>query len=223
MRLIHYSPKEIDGLKPLEYDQTEIKFQSKPNGLWFSIEGADGWKEWCKSEKYRLDTLRFSYEIVLKPEAKILILKTPEEIYSFTQKYPLKLRGYDADSDTHQLNWNEIKREYQGIIISPYQWECRLALESSWYYGWDCSSGCIWDVECIKDFIFLGEDLEMPTEPEKRTSILDIVKKSLVDAAGFLIEEGHKEHEYDFCERTINTSIQYLKSKRKAKCSSLDY
>lgn len=45
----------------------------------------------------------------------------------------------------------------------------------------------------------------------------DIVKKSLVDSAGFLIEDGHKEHEYDFCQRNIYTSIQYLKSKRKGK------
>ena len=52
-----------------------------------------------------------------------------------------------------------------GIIISPYQWDCRLALESGWYYGWDCSSGCIWDISCIQDFIFLEENLEMPTEP----------------------------------------------------------
>ncbi len=222
MRLIHYSPKEIDGLKPIEYDQADIKFQSKPNGLWFSVEGDYGWKEWCISEKTFLNRLRFSYEIVLKPEARILILKTPEEIYSFTKKYPLKLREYDADSDTHQLNWNEIKNEYQGIIISPYQWDCRLSMESSWYYGWDCSSGCIWDVNCIEEFIFLGEDLEMPTEPEKRQSLVDIIKKSLVDSAQFLSEDGHKKHEYEFCERTIMSGMQYLKGKRMDKCSSSD-
>lgn len=165
MRLIHYSPKKIDALESQKYDQYEIKFQSKPNGLWFSVEGLDGWKEWCKGEKTFLDRLRFSYEIILKEKTNIIHLKTPEEIFSFTKKYPLKKRGYDSDSDTSELDWVEIKTNYQGIIISPYQWDCRLALESGWYYGWDCSSGCIWDISCIQDFIFLEENLEMPTEP----------------------------------------------------------
>jgi hypothetical protein len=44
MRLVHYSPKTIDAIEPQEYDQDEIKFHSKPNGLWFSVEGPDGWK-----------------------------------------------------------------------------------------------------------------------------------------------------------------------------------
>ena len=76
-----------------KYDQYEIKFQSKPNGLWFSVEGLDGWKEWCKGEKTFLDRLRFSYEIILKEKTNIIHLKTPEEIFSFTKKYPLKKTG----------------------------------------------------------------------------------------------------------------------------------
>ena len=106
MKLVHYSNKKICKLQPKEYPQSELTFQSKPNGLWFSVEGKDGWKEWSISEKYRLDSLRFSYEIILNINANILYLNTPEDIYSFTNKYPLKLRGFDMDTDTHQLNWN---------------------------------------------------------------------------------------------------------------------
>jgi len=214
MRLIHYSPKKIDGIEPQKYDQNEIKFQCKPNGLWFSVEGNDGWKEWCISENTFLNRLRFSYEICLKTDAKILHLNTPEEIFSFTKQYPKK----KFDTDTSELDWEEVRKKFQGIIISPYQWECRLALESGWYYTWDCASGCIWDIDCIESFTFLKEDLEMPTEPEKRPCLMDIVKKSLVDAAQFLSEDGHKKHEYEFCERTIMNSMQYLNGKRQDKC-----
>jgi len=218
MRLLHYSHKEIEFIKDRKYDQSEVDFHCKPNGLWVSVEGNCDWNKWCKSEKYGLYRLRFCYEIVLKSDANVLHLKTPQEVFYFSKKYAKRFRpslGSDLDcDDTHELDWFEIKNTYQGIIIDPYQWDCRLALESSWYYGWDCSSGCIWDLNCIESFSFLEEDLEAPTEPEKKPCITEIVKKSLIDAAQFISEDEHEQHEYEFCERTIYNSIQYLKGKR---------
>lgn len=219
MKLIHYSPREIEFQNNYLYDQNEVKFHSKPNGLWVSVEGEDDWKNWCLDEKFCLERLRFSYEIVLKNNANILYLTTPKEIYEFSEKYSWRSRprisgGFDPKEDTHELNWFEIKNKYQGIIISPYQWECRLALESSWYYGWDCSSGCIWDMNCIDFMEFIGEDLLMPTEPEKRPCILDIIKESLVGAVNFLVEEDHEPHEYEYSIQSIYASVEYLKKKR---------
>lgn len=155
MRLIHYSIDSIESLEERPYYQEDLTWQAKPNGLWISVEGEKvgyNWKEWCESEKFHLNGLSHSYEIILKEDAKILHLKNADEIFEFTKKYPLKTRDWDADWDTYQLEWHEVKKEYQGIIISPYQWHCRLSLESNWYYGWDCSSGCIWDIKCIKEF-----------------------------------------------------------------------
>lgn len=158
MKFIHYTDSPIDVLEHREYSQEELNWKAKPNGLWFSVEDVGkhpnnyNWKEWCESEKYRTEYLEVSYEIILKEDAKILHLKTPEEITEFTKLYPLKTRDWDAEWDTYQLQWEEVKAKYQGIIISPYQWDCRLGLETSWYYGWDCSSGCIWDISCIKEF-----------------------------------------------------------------------
>lgn len=220
MKLIHYSPRRIDSLKIQEYDQNEVEFHCKPNGLWLSVEGKDDWKEWCKAEDFRLDCLRFSYEVILKENANILHLKTKEEIFDFSKQFPYRSKiravGEFLDTkDTHELNWFEIKKKYQGIIISPYQWGCRLELGSSWYYPWDCASGCIWDLTCVQDFLFLEEDLEMPDRPKKRTSVSEICKKSLIDCAFFVSEDGHEKHEYEFCERTIMNSLQYLKMKRK--------
>lgn len=219
MRLLHYSHKETLFEKYRKYDQSEVDYHCKPNGLWVSVEGNCDWNEWCKSEKYGLYRLRFRYEINLKPDANILYLKTPGEIFYFSKKYAKRFRPFPGDGslDTHELDWFQIKETYQGIIIDPYQWDCRLSMESSWYYGWDCSSGCIWDLDCIESFTFLGEDSEAPTEPDKKPCISEIVKNSLTDSAKFLSEDGHEEHEYDFAKRSIFTSIQYLESKRRGK------
>ena len=161
MRLIHYSSEDIEKLETRSYDQNEFRWHAKPHGLWVSVEGenvGDNWKEWCEGEKFELECLVNSYEVMLKDDANILQLKTAEEIFEFTKKFPIKTRDWDAEWDTYQLDWNKVKSLYQGIIISPYQWGCRLALESCWYYGWDCSSGCLWDLTCIKEWKRLPKD-----------------------------------------------------------------
>ena len=161
MKLIHYSSQKIDQLEKREYSQKDIEFQAKPRGLWISVEGENlgyNWKEWCEIADFRIECLVFSYKIILKEDSNILHLKTEEDILEFTKKYRLKTREWDPEWDTYQLDWDEVKKRHQGIIISPYQWECRLALESSWYYGWDCSSGCIWDLDCIQEFNLLKQE-----------------------------------------------------------------
>lgn len=156
MKLIHYNSEKI-FLEPRIYDQLRDEWQSKPVGLWFSI--GDEWKKWCE-ENYPKFDCTYSHEVILKPNHNVLHLKTAEEITAFGLKYPLKTRDWDAEWDTYQLDWHQIKKEYQGIIISPYQWSCRLSMKSCWYYGWDCASGCIWDLDCIECFKFI-EEVEM--------------------------------------------------------------
>lgn len=157
MKLIHYAEEPISSLEKRTYDQSELSWQAKPNGLWLSVEGFTGpnnynWKEWCEAEGFRVEYLVNPYEVILHENANILHLKSAKEIFEFSKLYPLKTRDWDAENDSYQLEWNKVKEKYQGIIIAPYQWECRLALETCWYYGWDCASGCIWDLDCIKEF-----------------------------------------------------------------------
>lgn len=151
MKLIHYTDKEL-SLEPRVYDQKEQHIQCKPRGLWVSVEGEYDWEWWCESENFRLENLVVRYEVELKDNADILHLKTKEEIYKFTESYSMSTRSWDREHDTYEIRWDDLKIKYQGIIISPYQWDCRLAIGSSWYYGWDCASGCIWDLTCIKEF-----------------------------------------------------------------------
>jgi hypothetical protein len=153
MELYHYSEEEFD-LENMVYDQSRLNFQSKPVGLWVSV--GDEWEIWCKEQEFALERLTCKYRVILKKEANILYLDTEDKIYDMHIKYPCnkgslsKLLGFD--DDTNEIDWLKVKSEYQGIIISPYQWECRLSMDSSWYYGWDCASGCIWDINCIDFF-----------------------------------------------------------------------
>lgn len=156
MRLLHYCNEEFE-LEPNEYSQEDWRYemQSKPHGLWVSVEGEYDWKWWCEGEGFRVEYLDLCYEVVLKKCANILYINTAEELYEFTKKYPLRggiLEKVFNERSTHQIDWLKVKNEYQGIIIPNYLWECRLSMDSSWYYGWDCSSGSIWDLSCIEEF-----------------------------------------------------------------------
>jgi hypothetical protein len=150
----------------------------KPYGFWFSVEHyADdhNWKDWCEEAEFCLESLKLRYLINLKKEAQILVLSNPEELMEFSINYAsnestdfckfrkeqyskysslLKedsiLRNMDKPY-VYQINWKEVQDKYDGIIITPYQWSCRLMNPTtSWYYGWDCASGCIWNTKCIE-------------------------------------------------------------------------
>lgn len=156
MRLIHYTNEKF-SLDFRKYEQSELSWQAKPNGLWFSVEGPYDWKWWCEGENFDIENLTVSYEIKLKKNAKILYLETEAEIFDMTNQYPfLKSQWNNVEGRrlcaTYELDWNKVKQSYQGIIIPQYHWECRMSQKSCWYYGWDCSSGCVWDLDCIEEF-----------------------------------------------------------------------
>jgi hypothetical protein len=157
MKLIHYCAEPFE-LEPRPYNQSDLVWQAKPSGLWVSVESSEfgeinyNWREWCEAEEFNLEKLECAYEIELKEDASILHLKTYDEIFEFTKKYNGSTSSFDHVIDAYHIQWEEVKKLHQGIILAPYQWYCRLHLESLWYYGWDCSSGCIWDLTCIKEF-----------------------------------------------------------------------
>ena len=87
MKLIHYSSKE-EKLEPMIYDQSLSKWQAKPIGLWISV--GDEWKKWCEAESFNLENCTHAHEVILKTNNSILYLNTPEQIFAFGKKYPLR-------------------------------------------------------------------------------------------------------------------------------------
>lgn len=173
MRLLHYSNKIIDKIDN-RFVNVEGRIKKwaigKPVGFWVSVEGDYDWEWWCNAENFRVDHLQYVYEVTIKENASILHLRTCDEIKCFTIEYINKPSDYIErliagdltfrEVDTYDLDWVRVGAKYNGIIISPYQWDLRLSTETSWYYGWDCASGCIWNTDVIEKVTLVKGPLE---------------------------------------------------------------
>jgi hypothetical protein len=164
--LFHYASHPVT-LEPRSYTNGEgfmrDDFGMKPWGLWISVEDYEDdttWKSWCESESFRLRCLTHRHKIILKESANILVLSSHEQIIEFSKQYP---HNDPADYErfitrnrelpyVYMVKWKEVKAKYDGIIIAPYIWEARFCTCATWYYPWDCASGCIWNLECIESF-----------------------------------------------------------------------
>lgn len=163
-QLYHYSKDPIDKLdhdfhrKNHEY----MPGMSKPFAFWFSIEDYEDdetWLTWCIGQNFQLECLKHRHKVILKSDVNILFLQTSEEIRDFGFKYQgndqfhfdtfLMQSGSQTHRYIYKIKWNEVSKEYDGIIIAPYDWKSRMKSETLWYYGWDCASGCIWNYDAI--------------------------------------------------------------------------
>lgn len=159
LRLTHFSNKPLK-LQSVKCSALESELRAlqgtvygKPIGLWLSDESDFGWREWCKSAKFHLKNLTYQTVFDVSLE-KILLLQNTEELLAFTEKYAsedLKLPSYFnlPKFKMAGIAWDRVQKDFAGIVITPYQWRCRLEL--SWYYGWDCASGCIWDFKSLSE------------------------------------------------------------------------
>ena len=145
-RLIHYSGEPLGELRV--FCQRK---DAKPRGLWFSCEGEDDWKRWCEAENFRSDRFSEASQIFIKEDANILLIDSVFGIDALTREF-IAEPGEGAASflSSYFIDWGKVSETYQGIIISPYQWSRRLEGGASWYYGWDCASGCVWDYAAIE-------------------------------------------------------------------------
>lgn len=151
MRLLHYSELPLGPLKSRE--QAEGLDAYKPRGLWVSVEGEYDWYEWASSEDFAQNKFAFCSEIILHETANILVLDTAEAVRSLWLRYGVRKGSFAGRLFTDAIAWSAIAKHWQGIIITPYQWDCRMDDHCSWYYPWDCASGCIWDANAIKEVI----------------------------------------------------------------------
>lgn len=162
-KLYHYTDKPFNLHKDQTYHIEMEDYSPKPSGLWFSVEDFEEdqtWKSWCLAEEFCLDNLKYCYKINLTSLAKVIVLSSAGQIMEFQYLFPGK-EPFPIIRDLYTLhktpwlsliNWIEVKKLYDAIIIAPYQWSCRPTM---WYYGWDCASGCIWNLNCIESFTLM--------------------------------------------------------------------
>ena len=114
----------------------------KPHGLWLSVQGEDDWKSWCEAEQFNLESFKHTYQIILHDNADILHISTLKEIDAFSKHYAKPIAGINLPYV--YIDWVEVAKDYDGIIIAPYLHKRRYTDHTFWYWGWDCASGCIW-------------------------------------------------------------------------------
>lgn len=146
--LEHYAASPVIAVSSCEQGEPDMK----PEGFWVSVKGEYDWPSFCKSEGFRLDTLQFRHSVELADTANILWLTEPWQIDDLDLKYA---RNPGA-MPSYWVDWRALAERYDGIIIAPYQWSRRLD-GPSWYYGWDCASGCIWNASAISSIV-VAED-----------------------------------------------------------------
>ena len=105
------------------------------------------------------ELLQFRYDFVIEPAQldSVLVLQTKCDLRQFTTAYREdSYRQCVGDNDESEyglhIEWKRLKADYKGILISPYQSELshRNGVLDFHWYRFDCASGCIWDISCLK-------------------------------------------------------------------------
>lgn len=139
----------------------------KPRGLWVSVKGPYDWPWFCNAEDFRPDSMKHCTIIHLSEDANIKLVSGQQELLAFDDEYGVDWTPV-SDLSMRRIDWVRVAREYDGVIIAPYVWECRMGdyetvngvlrktkegRVSDWYYPWDVASGCIWNgTKAIKAF-----------------------------------------------------------------------
>lgn len=134
----------------------------KPRGLWVSVDGEDDWPSWGQDNEFTIAPNRFRVELTDGP----LLLASVDAILGFTDQYGTDRRTGVSDRQfVYDIDWPAVAADHPGVIIAPYQWSLRMANLTSWYYPWDCASGCIWDASVIAAVEPLFAPAEMEPSP----------------------------------------------------------
>ena len=163
MKLMHYAAQEVWFDPDRRYEQREPHSFGKPEGFWVSVEGEDDWPSWCRGEECFIDSLAVAHQVTLVDRPNLLIVSTPVGIDSLTATYAVQTeweRRFSWKVNNRRkwpIDWREVSRDYDGVIIAPYQWSRRM--ETEWYYGWDCASGCIWNLDAIASVETVGSEV----------------------------------------------------------------
>ena len=126
-------------------DFSDSRWQLKPHGLYLSVEEGprDGWWNWCGDENHHSgDRWRTALRIDVDG---LLVVRHPSEAQEYVRNFKLSagLDGYDY------IDWRAVARDCGGILVMDYR-NCPdddpSVIPPTWWYAWDCSSACVWDL-----------------------------------------------------------------------------
>lgn len=134
----------------------------KPTGLWYGLD--DSWSEWCISAGESAWVQVYNYQLEVD-ESRLLLINSLDSLYHFYEHYHEVWLQRAGIADFERINWNAVAQDYAGIEIRDYhalKWSHNLPIGGiTWLYGWDCDSGCIWDLSAIQGI----ESIQAVTTP----------------------------------------------------------
>ena len=146
-RYYHFARKESFELEDRSISTAMI---GKPNGFWYSL--GSSWYEWCMSGDSACLLGGYLFEVEIDRSKIAKIDGSDREVKQLEKKYPQKNKPL-IEKMSHP-DWKSMSKDFKGFEVSRFG---RDRLKSSmWYYGWDCSSGCIWDTSAIKSMKLLA-------------------------------------------------------------------
>lgn len=146
---LHFSEEKFDECKNQKRNLSRL---NKPNfGFWGSPVDTDwGWKDWCKSEYFCLESFDKSFRFRLKNGSRILKVRMVKDVIKYTYErriYSPSMNCYFNDG--YGIKFYEIMRKYDGLelIHGDHYHE----LHSGPFYTWDCDSIVIWNPGIIEE------------------------------------------------------------------------
>lgn len=149
--LHHYSKEPMHAVGSVSPIHPEGKHKAgahKPLGFWVSDDNDFGWAEWCEGERF--GDYKYRYLVELARPDDLLWVRSLDALKAFSNEHCEPAAWTEGMAPSRrdyyrEPRWGRLATKYAGVIITPYQWELRLADGFMWYYGWDCASGVIWD------------------------------------------------------------------------------
>ena len=144
----------------------------KPGGLWVGDEeSGQGWKDfalkrreddpanWRDHPKYGdiKNDLMFRYVFRIRPSrhSDILVIRDLADLAQFTESYgeanprPCADEWKSSSGFGVHINWQEVKKDFRGILVSPFHPKVKEQEKYHWY-TFDCASGCFWNTSCLE-------------------------------------------------------------------------
>ena len=161
--LTHYGRKPNETFSP-DYPVPRDNGHN-PGGLWLSDDSEYGWAAFVQDRVLQgsaywvkiKDRWSYRYDFAIDPAQsdRIVVLATPVELQEFASEYgEASSKECVADGKTGygiHIEWQRVKADYKGILISPYQSELSYLNGDPTFhwYRFDCACGCFWDISCL--------------------------------------------------------------------------
>jgi hypothetical protein len=121
----------------------------KPTGLWYAAGTGTEWltaarEMWGPGHRYR-----HFYDVTFVDQSLVLVIAKTAELRAFTAEYAERSSAAAETSLRFAyIDWARVAEDFDAVEVVPYLWSCRL--EYSWYYGWDCASGCVLNPKAVR-------------------------------------------------------------------------